>query len=79
MFLILLTALQFKNVLEKNGLLCGLFISLYGMFRFFIEFVREPDAHIGLLYLNFTMGQLLCLPMLILGLFFIINSYKRFF
>ena len=79
LFLILLTALQFKNVLEKNGLLCGLFISLYGMFRFFIEFVREPDAHIGLLYLNFTMGQLLCLPMLILGLFFIINSYKRFF
>ncbi|MDA0764456.1 MAG: prolipoprotein diacylglyceryl transferase [Proteobacteria bacterium] len=79
LFLILLTLLQFKKVLEKNGLLCGLFISLYGIFRFFIEFVREPDAHIGLLYLNFTMGQLLCLPMLIIGIFFIINSYRRFF
>ncbi|MFP5373319.1 MAG: prolipoprotein diacylglyceryl transferase [Gammaproteobacteria bacterium] len=47
----------------------GLFALLYGLFRFAVEFVREPDAHIGYLAFGWlTMGQLLSLPLVALGL-----------
>jgi phosphatidylglycerol---prolipoprotein diacylglyceryl transferase len=47
----------------------GLFALLYGLFRFAVEFVREPDAHIGYLAFGWlTMGQLLSMPLLALGL-----------
>lgn len=46
----------------------GLFLLAYGVFRFMVEFVREPDVEIGLLaYGWFSMGQLLCVPMIVLG------------
>jgi len=77
LFLILLMFLQFKKIIKSSGILAGCFISIYGFFRFFIEFFREPDNHIGLLYLNLSMGQFLCLPMILIGVFFIIFSYKR--
>lgn len=52
------------------GRASGLFLILYAVARFSIEFVREPDAHLGLLVFNWmSMGQLLTLPMLALGLF----------
>jgi phosphatidylglycerol:prolipoprotein diacylglycerol transferase len=48
----------------------GLFLLLYGIFRFAVEGVREPDAHIGYLAFGwFTMGQLLCVPMILFGLY----------
>lgn len=40
----------------------------YGIFRFLVEFVRQPDAHLGYLWGGATMGQLLCLPMMAFGL-----------
>jgi len=40
----------------------------YGVFRFLVEFVREPDAHLGFLWGGATMGQLLSLPMILFGL-----------
>ena len=46
----------------------GLFLLGYGVFRFAVEFVREPDAHLGYLALDwFTMGQALTLPMMLFG------------
>ena len=42
----------------------ALFLGLYGLFRFVVEFFREPDAQLGLLVLHLSMGQLLCLPMI---------------
>ena len=49
-----------------------MFLLFYGIFRFLVEFVREPDAHIGYLASNWvTMGHVLCLPMIILGLIII--------
>ena len=58
--------------------LAGFFLLFYGIFRFFVEFVRLPDAHIGYLYSDwFTLGQLLTLPMMILGLFLILIAYKK--
>ena len=77
LFLILLVLLQFKKIMKNNGILTGCFISIYGFFRFSIEFFREPDNHIGLIYLDLSMGQFLCLPMILIGVFFIILSYKR--
>lgn len=60
------------------GMLLGLFLMFYGMFRFAVEFVREPDAHIGYLAFDwFTMGQLLSLPMVIIGLVLIIAAGRR--
>ncbi len=56
----------------------GLFLLLYGLFRFLVEFVREPDAHIGYLAFDwFTMGQALSLPMIILGLLIIVISRRK--
>lgn len=47
----------------------GMFALLYGLFRFAVEFVREPDAHMGYLALGWvTMGQVLSLPLVAVGL-----------
>ena len=47
-----------------HGTLLSLFLGLYGLFRFVVEFFREPDSQLGLLFLHLSMGQLLCLVML---------------
>jgi phosphatidylglycerol:prolipoprotein diacylglycerol transferase len=49
------------------GAVCGLFLLGYGALRFIAEFAREPDSFLGLLAANFTMGQWLCIPMIVLG------------
>lgn len=45
----------------------GLFALCYGVFRFAVEFVREPDAHLGFITMGMTMGQILSLPLIICG------------
>ncbi len=60
----------YTNKNRRLGRSSGLFLMLYAVARFSIEFVREPDAHLGLLAFNWlSMGQLLTLPMMALGLF----------
>jgi phosphatidylglycerol:prolipoprotein diacylglycerol transferase len=56
----------------------GLFLLLYGLFRFSVEFVRLPDAHIGYLAFGWlTMGQLLSLPMVLFGALLLALAYRR--
>jgi phosphatidylglycerol---prolipoprotein diacylglyceryl transferase len=56
----------------------GLFLIGYGVFRFMVEFVRIPDQHIGYLAFDWlTMGQLLSLPMIILGMILIYIAYRK--
>ena len=55
-----------KKDLAK-GTLFWAFIFFYGLFRLLVEFVREPDAHLGFFFGFFSMGQLLSLPMLLTG------------
>lgn len=56
----------------------GLFLLGYGVFRFAVEFVRVPDAHIGYLAFDwFTMGHLLTLPMVLGGLALLWLAYRR--
>ena len=55
----------------------GLFALLYGSFRFLVEFVREPDAHIGYLAFGWlTMGQVLSLPLVAVGLLLLWLSHR---
>lgn len=55
----------------------GLFVLLYGVFRFAVEFVREPDSHIGFdLFGWMTRGQLLSLPMIAAGIVILVWSYR---
>lgn len=58
--------------------LTATFILLYGVFRFIVEFVRLPDAHIGYLALDWlTMGQVLSMPMILLGAFMLLLAYRN--
>ena len=55
----------------------GLFVLLYGCFRFAIEFVRLPDAHIGYLAFGWvTMGQVLSAPMILVGALWLVLAYR---
>ncbi|HWR00940.1 MAG TPA: prolipoprotein diacylglyceryl transferase [Chlorobaculum sp.] len=49
------------------GFLSGIYLIGYGVFRFFIEFFREPDAQLGFVFLSFSMGQVLCFLMIAAG------------
>ncbi len=51
----------------KEGRVAAAFLLGYGVFRFMAEFFREPDAHLGILSLGMSMGQWLCVPMVIGG------------
>ena len=53
---------------RRRGQVSALFLIGYGAFRFIAEFGREPDAFLGFLALGLTMGQWLCLPMILGGL-----------
>ncbi len=53
---------------KRLGLPSGLFLIGYGVFRSIVEFFREPDAHLGFIFGNVSMGQLLSLPMIIAGI-----------
>lgn len=56
----------------------GLYLLCYGVFRFVIEFVRLPDAHIGYLAFDWvTMGHILTLPMILFGIAFMLYAYRR--
>jgi len=53
---------------RKTGQVSAVFLIAYGAFRFIAEFAREPDDFLGLLAMNFSMGQWLSIPMILLGL-----------
>jgi len=56
----------------------GFFLLGYGIYRFLVEFVREPDNHLGFVALDWlTMGQILSLPMILLGILFMVVGYKN--
>jgi len=77
LFLILIYFIN-KNYLKKPGLISGLFLIFYSLFRFFVEFFRVPDEQIGYLILNLTMGQIISLVFAATGiiLFYLKNDNK---
>jgi phosphatidylglycerol:prolipoprotein diacylglycerol transferase len=77
LFLILLLASRFQGVRARYGMLTGLFLCGYAIFRSIGELFREPDAHIGFLAGGVTMGQILSFPLLLAGLFLIARARPK--
>jgi phosphatidylglycerol:prolipoprotein diacylglycerol transferase len=67
-----------KNYLTKPGLISGLFLIFYSIFRFFIEFFRVPDEQLGYLIFKLSMGQIISLIFLSIGIiiFYLKNENK---
>lgn len=77
-----------RGAFKTPGLIMGTFLAGYGIARFMVEFVRQPDAQfitsgnpLGLAWqisgYGLTMGQILCLPMIAVGLYFILSARSR--
>ena len=63
---------------RPRGTFLGLFLVMYGVFRFLIEFVRQPDAQLGYLFGGWvTMGQILSAPLILAGSAFLIYAHKK--
>ena len=82
----LLLYLAFRtDALKRTGLLMGIFVAGYGLVRFLVEFVRQPDAQftgpgnpigyaLQLGEWGLTMGQILTIPMILVGAYFILRA-----
>jgi phosphatidylglycerol:prolipoprotein diacylglycerol transferase len=64
-------------VRNRAGMLTGVFLAGYGVARFIGEFFRQPDAHLGFLFAGATMGQLLSIPMILIGLGLTVRAARR--
>ena len=65
----------FRKYLYKSpGVISSLFLVFYSIFRFLIEYTREPDSHLGFVFLNLTQGQIISILFFIIGL---ILFYKK--
>ena len=73
---ILLNFIHTKNRDLKPGIISALFLFFYSLFRFLIEFTREPDSHIGFLIFNLSMGQIISIIFLIAGLVLFSKIYE---
>jgi len=62
---------------RSTGSVSGLFLITYGVFRSILEFFREPDPQIGLFKNMITMGQILSIPMIILGIIIIFKTFYK--
>ena len=77
-FLVLFALSRKSNPPRPRGFFLGTFLTLYGVFRILIEFVRLPDVQIGYFFGTWgTMGQLLSLPMVVVGICLIAWSCVR--
>ena len=62
---------------RPRGAVSGLFLIGYGVFRFIVEFTREPDSFLGLLAFGFSMGQWLSIPMVAVGVAMFTWAYRK--
>ncbi len=76
LFILLYVLSKNEDLRQKPGFLSGVFMIGYAAARGFVELFRQPDAHIGFLFGNFTMGQLLSVPLVALGLYLIFRPQK---
>jgi phosphatidylglycerol:prolipoprotein diacylglycerol transferase len=76
--LLFLIMLWYSSKPRPTWAVAGLFSLGYGCLRFFVEFFREPDQHLGFQALGWmTRGQLLCIPMVLLGIYLMTMAYRR--
>ena len=76
LFLILIY-LRNKGLMKITGLMSGIFLICYSIFRFIIEFLRVPDEQIGYLLFNLTMGQIISCIFFLIGIYLTIIRYEN--
>ena len=76
LFLILIY-LRNKGLIKITGLMSGIFLICYSIFRFMIEFLRVPDEQIGYLIFNLTMGQIISCIFFLIGIYLTIIRYEN--
>ena len=67
--IILYYVINFFNKHKELGFNSGTYVIGYGFVRFFIEYYRQPDAHLGFILFNLSMGQILCIVMTLCGFY----------
>lgn len=77
LFTVMFALWRVRAIRERPGALTGAFLIGYGVFRSIAELFREPDAFLGFIVGGFTMGQLLSLPMVLLGVGFVVWAFCR--
>jgi phosphatidylglycerol:prolipoprotein diacylglycerol transferase len=76
LFIVLAVMIR-MGALKRPGLILGSFIALYGVARITSELFREPDPQLGFLWGGLTMGMLLSVPMIIIGIIIIVAAVRR--
>jgi phosphatidylglycerol---prolipoprotein diacylglyceryl transferase len=76
LFIVLAVMIR-MGALKRPGLILGSFIALYGVARITGELFREPDPQLGFLWGGLTMGMLLSVPMIIVGIIIIVAAVRR--
>ena len=78
---LLIILLYFRRIgyLKIPGLISSLFLIFYSLFRFLTEFFRVPDEHLGYIFFNLTMGQLISIILFLIGIYLFTkkNENKR--
>jgi phosphatidylglycerol:prolipoprotein diacylglycerol transferase len=77
LFAVLFALARYTAARRRPGLLTGVFLAGYAVFRALVELVRQPDVQVGLLTGGSTMGQWLSLPLLLAGLWLIWQARRR--
>jgi phosphatidylglycerol:prolipoprotein diacylglycerol transferase len=76
LFAVLLVSMR-AGALKRPGLVTGVFAFGYAIARIVCEFFREPDVQLGFLWGGMTMGMVLSVPLMVVGLAFIVNAMAR--
>ena len=74
---VILLYLRKKFLMRSPGFISGMFLLIYSTFRFFIEFLRVPDEHLGYILLNLSMGQIISLIFLVIGIYLSFTKYAK--
>ncbi len=77
LFIVLFFCARKHSISKAYGTISGVFLIGYGSARFMVEFVREPDAQLGLFAGVISMGQILCIPMIIAGVVIILWARRN--
>jgi len=73
-FILFIVVWVFSKKQRGIGAVSGLFLMIYGVVRFGVEYTREPDSHLGLLWFDLSMGQWLSVPMVVAGILLLMAS-----
>ena len=74
---VILVYFRKKDYLQMPGLISALFLIIYSIFRFFVEYFRAPDEHLGYLVFDLSMGQIISVVFLIIGIILFCLKYEN--